>query len=104
MQMLRTIVWVIIAAVVVAFSMANWKPVDVVVWPKMILETYLPLPVISAFLLGSIPLWLMYRTTQWRLTRRVESAERSAAELRDQNRALANAPVAPVVPVTEPRV
>lgn len=77
MAMLRTIIWVLIFATLAAFSAANWQPVEVRIWEGLLLETRLPALVIAAFLLGLLPMWLLYRATRWRLARRIASLEAS---------------------------
>src|SRR3546814_7708427 len=54
---LRTIIWVLVAIILVVFAMANWNPVTVRVWPGQNLETKLPMLIFIAFLLGSLPMW-----------------------------------------------
>ena len=75
--MLRTIFYVIVIAILAAFSAANWVPVEIRIWEGLLLETRLPALVIAAFLLGLVPTWLLYRATRWRLTRRIASLETS---------------------------
>lgn len=77
MRMLRTIFWIVVVAVLAAFTAANWQPVEVRIWEGLLLETRLPVLVIMAFLLGLVPTWLLYRATRWRLTRRIASLETS---------------------------
>lgn len=76
MQAFRTIIWVMLAVLVVVFAMFNWVPVTVRFWPGMVLETKLPVIVIGAFLLGSLPLWLAHRLTKWRLSRQLDTSQR----------------------------
>ncbi|SMC65952.1 lipopolysaccharide assembly protein LapA domain-containing protein [Novosphingobium sp. B1] len=75
MGMLRTIFWVLVIAVLAAFTAANWQPVEVRIWEGLLLETRLPALVILAFLLGLVPTWLIYRATRWRLLRRIANLE-----------------------------
>ncbi|HQS97260.1 MAG: DUF1049 domain-containing protein [Novosphingobium sp. 16-62-11] len=75
MTMLRTIFWVLVVAVLAAFTAANWQPVEVRIWEGLLLETRLPALVILAFLLGLVPTWLLYRATRWRLLRRISNLE-----------------------------
>jgi len=77
MRMLRTIFWIVVVAVLAAFTAANWQPVEVRIWEGLLLETRLPVLVIMAFLLGLVPTWLLYRATRWRLMRRIASLETS---------------------------
>jgi uncharacterized integral membrane protein len=92
MQIIRTIFWVVIAVVLVIFTMNNWDPVTVKIWPGWkVLDTKLPALVIGAFLLGLLPMYAMYRASRWSLRRRLESSERSLTDLRN----MANRPIAP---------
>jgi hypothetical protein len=75
--MLRTIFWVLVIAVLAAFTAANWQPVEVRIWEGLLLETRLPALVIIAFLFGLVPTWLLYRATRWRLLRRIANLEAS---------------------------
>ncbi len=99
MGILRTIIWVLLTAVLVIFAMANWIPVTVTIWPGQVLDTKLPVLIFAAFLIGSVPMWIALRTTRWSLKRRLDASERQAADLR----ALANRPVeVEVTPATTP--
>ena len=81
MQIVRTIVWVLVLFTLLAFSFFNWKPVEVQIWPTMILETKLPALVIIAFLLGFVPMWLVHRAHRWRTHRRVTALEQATARM-----------------------
>jgi putative membrane protein len=94
---LRTIIWVLLTAVLVIFAMANWLPVTVTIWPGQVLDTKLPVLILAAFLIGSVPMWIALRTTRWSLKRRLDTSERQLADMR----ALANRPVDPT-PVPPP--
>lgn len=91
MGILRTTIWVLLTAVLVIFAMANWIPVTVTIWPGQVLDTKLPVLILAAFLIGSVPMWVALRTTRWSLKRRLDSSERQLADMR----ALANRPVEP---------
>lgn len=96
MGILRTIIWVLLTAVLVIFAMANWLPVTVTIWPGQVLDTKLPVLILASFLIGSVPMWIALRTTRWSLKRRLDTSERQLADLR----ALANRPVEPAPVVT----
>lgn len=91
MGILRTIIWVLLTAILVIFSMANWEVVTVTIWPGWEAETKLPVIILAAFLIGSVPLWIALRTTRWSMKRRLDASERQLADMR----ALANRPVEP---------
>jgi putative membrane protein len=82
MQFLRTLFWIVLAVLIALFSYNNWTPVTVSLWSGLQLDSKLPVLLLLAFLLGLLPMLLLYQTTRWRLRRRLESAERSLAELR----------------------
>jgi putative membrane protein len=96
MQIVRTIVWVALLVLLIAFSFFNWRPVEVQIWDNLVLETKIPALVIVAFLLGLVPMWLIHRASKWRLQRRIVTLENAA-----RAQAVAPAP-APMPPVAEP--
>ena len=71
MSIVRTILWVLLAVVLVLFAVNNWQPVEVRIWQSLILETKLPALVIGAFLLGLLPMWAVHRWSLWRHRRRI---------------------------------
>jgi lipopolysaccharide assembly protein A len=78
MQAVRTIVWVLVLVALLAFSFLNWRPVEVTIWPNLILETKVPALVVIAFLMGLIPTWLVHRGVKWQMQRRISSLESAA--------------------------
>lgn len=78
MQIVRTVLWILLFLGLLAFSIANWKPVEVTIWENLIVETKVPALVIVSFLLGMIPTWLFLRGTKWRLNRRIKTLENVA--------------------------
>ena len=77
MSIVRTILWVLLAVVLVLFAVNNWQPVEVRIWQSLILETKLPALVIGAFLLGLLPMWAVHRWSLWRHRRRIALLEGS---------------------------
>ena len=108
MQAFRTLFWVVTAVAIVLFAMGNWEEVSVRILPKMggasqglRVDTFLPLVIIGAYLLGAVPVWLLHRASKWSLTRRVENAERELANLRQQQMAAdKNAPLPAPTPIS----
>ena len=98
MGIVRTIIWVLLTAVLVIFSMANWIPVTVTIWPGQVLDTKLPVLILASFLIGSVPLWFAMRAARWSLKRRLDHSDRQLADLR----AMANRPAEPVATVAAP--
>ncbi|WP_338468067.1 DUF1049 domain-containing protein [Novosphingobium sp. ZN18A2] len=79
MQIIRTIVWIVIAVALALFTLANWQTVEVRIWEGLVLETKLPALVIVAFLLGLLPTWALHKVTRWRMKRRISSLENTIA-------------------------
>lgn len=78
MQFIKTLFWVILAVILVVFAANNWSPTSVLIWEDVRIDTKLPVLVIGAFLLGFVPLWLIHRTSKWRLNRRIKTLEAAA--------------------------
>lgn len=78
MQIVRTIFWVLLLVLLLAFSFFNWKPVEVQIWDNLVLETKVPALVIVSFLIGLVPMWLIHRGMKWRLHRRITALETAA--------------------------
>lgn len=95
MQFLKTVFWVIVAVLAVMFSYNNWTPITIRLWSGLVLDTQLPVLVIGAFLVGLIPYWILHRTTRWRLTRKLDAAQRSLNDVQ-------SAATTPVPPRTDP--
>lgn len=80
MQIIRTIVWVVIAAILVAFIAINWVTVPINFWP-LDDGTYLhfewPVGFVALvfFLIGLIPMWLLSKAGRWRLRRQISTLE-----------------------------
>ena len=77
MQIIRTIVWVILLIALLLFSVNNWQDVQVKIWEGLILQTKLPALVVTSFLLGLIPMWLLHKGASWRWNRRIGTLENS---------------------------
>ena len=83
MQVIRTVVWAVISAILVAFIAMNWNDAAVNFWPIEGDQKYLhfewPVGVIALvfFLLGFVPMWALHRARAWQLSRRVSSLENS---------------------------
>ncbi len=75
MQIVRTIIWVVLALALLVFSINNWTPVEVKIWEDLVLETKIPALVIVSFLIGLGPVYLLHHGTRWRLKRRIRSLE-----------------------------
>jgi putative membrane protein len=77
-QIVRIVLWVVLLFALLVFSWANWDSrISVQIWDELIVETNAPALMIVSFLLGFVPLWLLHRTSRWRLNRRVRSLEKA---------------------------
>lgn len=76
MQFLKTLFWVVLAVVVVLFARENWNAVSLSLWAGLIVEVKLPALLGAAFLLGFLPMYLVYRGRLWTLRRRLQQPER----------------------------
>lgn len=82
MKVIRTLIWIVLATVWLAFLVLNWgEPVPVMIWPleASYLQFAWPVSVIALvfFLSGLVPMWLLYRAARWRWERRISSLENS---------------------------
>ena len=75
MQFLKTLLWVTLIVGLTVFAINNWVPVSISLWGGLRLDTKLPALVIIAFVLGFFPLYILHRTTNWRMKRRIMSLE-----------------------------
>lgn len=96
MQFLRTLFWVVLAIVAVIFAMRNWQTVQVSLWGGMVADAKLPVLLFAALLIGLVPMFVLQRTTRWRLRRRLDQAERGLAEARATLATLTAEPVPPL--------
>ncbi len=110
MQTIRTILWVLLAIVMVAFIAINWVAVPVNIWPFAD-GTYhhfnwpIGFVVLVSFLLGLVPMWLLHRGARWQFNRRIGTLENSvrAASVSVPVNTPAQAPApAPMVTTSEP--
>jgi uncharacterized integral membrane protein len=80
-QIIRTLIWIVITIVLVAFIAMNWERAPVNIWPLESGYLYFQWPVgviaLVFFLLGFVPMWLFHRAGKWRWQRRVNALEHS---------------------------
>lgn len=98
MQVLRTIGWVLLVCAILIFSFYNWRPVEVMIWENMVLETKVPVLVVVAFLIGFAPLLAYHLSVKWSLKRRVRNLENSLKTLATTHRNDTEGQGAPVTP------
>ena len=84
MNIIRTLVWIAITALLVAFIAMNWDKAPVNFWPVDNGYLHFEWPVgfiaLVFFALGLLPMWLLHRALRWRLTRRIGALEQSLAQ------------------------
>lgn len=109
MQVIRTILWIAITAILVAFIAMNWTTAPVNIWPLAdgnYLHFEWPVGVVALlfFLLGAVPVWLVHRAASWRLKRRIAALENSLHAVSSTPAPPPAAPpvAAPLAPPAEP--
>jgi hypothetical protein len=109
-NILRTIIWVLVAVGFLIFAIYNWQPVELTLWQNLVLETKVPVLALLAFALGFVPLWAYHLSVKWGLNRRIKALENSLKHtaLARQHEPLSFATLATAVdtpvekPVTKP--
>ena len=81
MQFLKAIFQAFIVVIAAIFAYNNWMPVTVNLWGGVVLDTVLPVLLLIAFLLWLLPTLLLYRTTRWRLRRKLDTTEKALANV-----------------------
>lgn len=103
MQFLKAIFQAFIAVLAAIFAFNNWTPVTVNLWGGVVLDTMLPLLLLIAFLLGLLPAFLLYRTTRWRLRRKLDSTEKALASVQNAPASAAPSTIPPAAaPIAVP--
>jgi lipopolysaccharide assembly protein A len=97
MQNMRTLIWVVFAVLLTLFAAMNSEVVAVRLFPGAegtVAEMPLALLIISVFLLGFLPPYLVNMTNRWRLQRKIKQQDDTIAMLRPTP---APTPPAPVI-------
>ena len=84
MQFLKTLFWIMLTVIAVAFAFKNWTPVTILLWGNIVVDVKLPILMFAAFLIGLLPTYIFHRTIRWRLRRRLENMERTLGEARGE--------------------
>ena len=82
MNIIRTVLWIALTAILVAFIAMNWAKVPVNFWPLddgnyVHFEWPVGFVALLFFGLGMLPVWLYLRAVRWRLGRRIATLENS---------------------------
>jgi lipopolysaccharide assembly protein A len=79
MRFLISILWIIVVVAAGIFAYNNWLPITLRLWNDQVVDTFLPIPMIAAFLLGVLPYFILHRATRWSLNRKLTNVERALA-------------------------
>ena len=71
MRFLKILFWLVVAVVVTMFAMQNWRDVTIDLWGNLQADIKIPVLLLLAFLIGFLPVWMIYRTKLWRLHNKV---------------------------------
>jgi uncharacterized integral membrane protein len=106
MQFLKTLFWIVLTVIAVAFAFKNWTPVEVLLWGNIVVEVKLPILLLVAFLIGLVPMFILHRATRWRLRRRLENVQRALSDAITPDAASASEGMLPpgATPITAPPV
>ena len=75
MHFLKTLFWVILAVIVVIFSLRNWMPVPISLWAGLTADVKLPVLMAISIAIGFLPTYVVHRTKLWRLKRRIDKGQ-----------------------------
>jgi len=84
LRFLKTLFWIVVAALVTLFAARNWRDVTVDLWDSLQADIKLPVLLLLVFLIGFLPTWLVFRAKLWRLTNRVTMAQRDLGPRREE--------------------
>jgi lipopolysaccharide assembly protein A len=79
MQFLKTLFWVLLAVFIALFASRNWSDVTLNLWGDIQVDIKIPVLLAVMFLLGFLPIFIIYRARLWSLQRRIEAQERHTA-------------------------
>ena len=79
MRFLKTLFWIVVAALVALFAVQNWRDVTIDLWGNLQADVKIPVLLTIVFLIGFLPTLLIYRARLWRLQNRVSIAKRQPA-------------------------
>lgn len=83
MRFLKILFWILIGGLAAAFVIYNEaERVEIALWGNLVADVSLPVLLVLVFLLGLVPMLIAYQALRWRTRMRVNSLERTIAELR----------------------
>ena len=82
MQFLKALFWFLILGVIASVAVTNWHPVELQLWSGLVADVNLPFLILIAFLLGLVPMLLLYHTVRWRYRQRIAMLERTLEDMR----------------------
>jgi len=100
MRTIKTIFWVVITALLLAFIYINPGPIIVHIWPGspgISVETRAWALIVACLLVGFVPTWLIMSAQRWRMARRIASLESMLAAQSHTLNTHAQATVDPIV-------
>ncbi len=80
MRFLKTLFWIVVAALVTLFAARNWRDVTIDLWGNLQADIKVPILLAIAFLIGFAPTWLAFRARLWRATNRAAIAQREVPQ------------------------
>lgn len=97
MQFLKALFWFLILGLIAAFAFTNWHPVEIQLWSGLVADVNLPFLLLVAFLIGLLPMLLLYHAARWRGRQRIAMLERTLEDMRAVH--AAPAPAEPAMPI-----
>lgn len=106
MRFLKVLFWLLLGALITAFVFYNGgERVSIHLWGGLIADFSLPLLLILVFLIGFLPMLLVYQALKWRTRQHISGLERALHDLRAVSPAAAepevvviNSPAPPLLP------
>jgi uncharacterized membrane protein YciS (DUF1049 family) len=75
-RFLKTLFWIVAAALVTFFAARNWRDVTIDLWGNLQADVKLPVLLLVVFALGFVPTWLALRAQLWRVANRATVTRR----------------------------
>ena len=95
MQTVRTLIWVVVAVLLTLFAVINSQRTEVAIWPGYVAELPLSVLIVTVFLLGFLPPYLVNLSNRWRLQRKIRQQDQTIAAMRPPPASVLAAPLTP---------